>query len=232
MNNETLKIKILDEDTIKNKRIIIIGDIHGCYDELLCLLQKIDYDRSSDILISVGDILMKGPNSVDVLNFFIYNKNTFCVLGNHEHTILNYYNMKKLTELDSEHKTFSKNMNNDQIYFLNNLPHIIKIPKYDLIIVHAGINPFIDINNNNPFDVIHIRNILDNGVATEFITNGNKWIDFWNGKETIIFGHDARRGLQQTSNAIGLDTACVYGGSLTCIIYPGKKIISVDAFKK
>lgn len=70
----------------KDKRTIIIGDIHGCYTELLELLTKINFSPE-DILISVGDIVDRGPDSEKVVDFFKSTPNAYVVFGNHERKI-------------------------------------------------------------------------------------------------------------------------------------------------
>ncbi len=68
---------------VKLKRKIFIGDIHGCYTELKKLLKKLDYNSKQDRLISLGDLINKGPASAKVLDFFMSN-DLEVVKGNHE----------------------------------------------------------------------------------------------------------------------------------------------------
>ena len=68
-----------------------------------------------------------------------------------------------------------------------------------------------------------------NGISTELTDRGVQWTTEWNGPEFIVFGHDAKKRIQETEYALGLDTACVYGERLSCVIYPNKEIISVES---
>lgn len=232
------ELKIEKFNNYEYKRLIFIGDIHGCYDELMKLLNEINYDSNNDLVISVGDIMAKGPKSFEVLNFFI-NNNCRAVLGNHDYAVLRWYTVLKNNivpipfglKQGSEHQELAKNLNDQQFNYLKNLPHVLLIEKYNLIVLHAGINVNFKLENNNSFDIMHIRNIMDNCKGSELISNGSKWIDLWNGPQTIIFGHDAMRGIQLTNHAIGLDTGCVYGKYLTCLIFPENKIVSIPAIK-
>lgn len=53
------------------KRTIVVGDIHGCYRELMLLLEKVKYDENEDALISAGDLVDRGPDSARVVKFFV-----------------------------------------------------------------------------------------------------------------------------------------------------------------
>ena len=67
------------------ERHFVLGDIHGKFKELNILLDKINYDPASDNIYTVGDMIDRGPDSVEVLDFFILNESNYSILGNHEH---------------------------------------------------------------------------------------------------------------------------------------------------
>ena len=75
---------------------------------------------------------------------------------------------------------------------------------------------------------ITLRSIRDDGEPTKKL-KGRPWASLWTGPERIVFGHDAIRGLQQYPLATGLDTGCVYGGKLTGLILPERRLVSVNA---
>lgn len=63
----------------------VIGDVQGCYDELQLLLQKINFDIQKDKLIFAGDIINKGPKSLETVNFIMsLGDSAQVILGNHE----------------------------------------------------------------------------------------------------------------------------------------------------
>ena len=64
-------------------RRIVVGDIHGCYDELMELLEKIGIG-DDDHVISVGDLITKGPKSKEVLELFMTDARFSTVIGNHD----------------------------------------------------------------------------------------------------------------------------------------------------
>ena len=76
------------------------------------------------------------------------------------------------------------------------------------------------------FFVLNMRSIYPNGTASRALITGMPWARSWAGPMTVVFGHDARRGLQLRKRAVGLDSGCVYGGQVTALVVP-----SADADK-
>lgn len=73
-----------------DQRLIIVGDVHGMYDELMQLMHKVDYDKSNDVIVFLGDMITKGYDSLGVVDFAIKH-GAYCVRGNHEDEILSMY---------------------------------------------------------------------------------------------------------------------------------------------
>lgn len=115
-----------------------------------------------------------------------------------------------------------KQLDTDEISYLENLPHSISIPELNLIIVHAGLMPNIELTEQNPNDLMFLRNIIEHDNFLESFygeEKGIEWIKKWQGPQHIFFGHDAIRKLQNEFHATGLDTGCCYGNQLTgCIL--------------
>ena len=119
----------------------VIGDIHGCFDQFIQLLKKIDYDNKKDQIILTGDLVNRGPKSLDVLNYCMADKNITTVLGNHDLYLLYLISinqgkgkLKKIVEAE----------NNKQIFeWLITRPLLIQAfnqsTNNKFIITHAGI---------------------------------------------------------------------------------------------
>jgi bis(5'-nucleosyl)-tetraphosphatase (symmetrical) len=114
------------------------------------------------------------------------------------------------------------------------------------MIVHAGLIPNMQLEEQTTTTMVTLREVsekldspgeyLDHEAkATEQATGQyggpQPWAHAWMGPFHVVFGHDAKRGLQQYPWATGLDTGCCYGKQLTAIILPGRKLVSVDALK-
>jgi hypothetical protein len=132
-------------------------------------------------------------------------------------------------ENDNEGKTpFS----DEDLVWMANLPYTIRIPGHlfgevsDTLIVHAGLIPGVNLDDTDSRTFMVLRDLK---CEDSPIFHTVPWASLWNGPEHVIFGHDAKRGLQEYEHATGLDTGCVYGKKLTGIILPQRKIVQVDA---
>lgn len=210
-------------------RVIIVGDIHGMYSSFMSLLEKIKYNENRDILISVGDLLNKGPNSEAVIKWFSNRimrddngisdaSKVFVVRGNHEE--------RALSNIDYVRKKY--NLREFDIEFMRMLPYgiILKgiLPKdEDVVVVHAGVNPnFGSLEKNDNFTLTNIRFISSRGESLSSSSSDENWTSKYNGQYGfIVFGHNAINRLQFGEHYLGIDTGCCYGDRLTAVIFEG-----------
>jgi hypothetical protein len=121
-------------------RTIVVGDIHGCIDELQALLELAGFCET-DILVSVGDFLDRGPGSWEVARILRDTPNAFSVLGNHERRVAGtvrgtsrpaWSQAQSLSRLDpARHEEWAQ--------YLESLPAVIETPH--AIITHARLDP-------------------------------------------------------------------------------------------
>lgn len=235
--------------------IVVIGDIHGCYDEFNELLEKVHSETPSKrpekcLKILVGDLVNKGPESKKVLQLCRdkYYNSILAVRGNHDEIVMNLYNRWKSSKNKKEGKLEERNnwikgLPKRYIDYLCSLPYSISIPSLSCIIVHAGVDPSLDEpHKTTPLNtMITMRNIVvlkdpKTGRTSYLCTKSNEegapWATFWPGPDHIYFGHDARRRLQNEHEfATGLDTGCVYGDRLSYIYIKGNRKGEIHSIK-
>lgn len=213
-------------------RTIIIGDVHGCFDELEILLEKINYTSKKDELIFLGDILNKGPKSSEVIHFVKEGEHS-CILGNHEWGYLKSLksgNLKKgFKKLNEELKNYFGDSLDDIHTWLDALP--LYLERKDFLCVHAGIAPQVELDKQSTNVLTRVRtwggdeSDMDN-------EKDHPWHYYYQGDRPIIYGHWSLQGVHQKNNTICLDSGCVWGGELSCLIWEERKIVSVPALKQ
>lgn len=118
-----------------------IGDIQGCFDELEHLLRHIDYRHDKDCLWFVGDLVNRGPKSLEVLRLVKDLPNTKIVLGNHDLHLLAFYH--KIAALETSHleQILTAPDGEQLVRWLQMQPLLYYDNHYDCVLVHAGIYP-------------------------------------------------------------------------------------------
>jgi diadenosine tetraphosphatase ApaH/serine/threonine PP2A family protein phosphatase len=212
-------------------RHIIIGDIHGCLDELERLLRLVG-TGGDDVIVSVGDLVAKGPDSQGVVAL-ARERNVLSVRGNHDEAVLRHRRATlaktELPRLKRSHRAVVESLEEPDWQYLEAMPLWLRLPAFSVLVVHAGMVPGVPLEQQRPEDLMTMRALKADGTASSKLDDGPRWASLWEGPERVIFGHDAISGLQIERFATGLDTGCVYGGSLTAVILPERRIVSVDA---
>ncbi len=205
----------------------VIGDVHGCLDALEKLLSKLPIG-SEDKLIFLGDYLDRGPDSKGVIDFLI-NLSKFydCVFlrGNHEQMMLECLDNGRdcyLWEFNGAGATIRsyggiKNIPQEHLSFLRSTKFYEIIGGF--IFVHAGLRPGVPIENQEPFDLVWIRD--------EFIYSSDPVPGY-----KVIFGHTPFSDVLILPDKIGIDTGCVYGGKLSCIRVEDQKIFQTECGRR
>ncbi|MBU4486480.1 MAG: metallophosphoesterase [Candidatus Delongbacteria bacterium] len=196
-------------------RTLIIGDIHGCYDELQSLLEKFD-PNDNDKIFSVGDVINRGPESKKCIDL-LKQLNVKTVMGNHEYWYLKTF---PFTDNSITSSNFRRLEIEERLEWIKSLPFYLITD--DFIIVHAGFDPAIAFKDNSHETFVSVRTLNH----TE-----SPWFDGYCGTKHIYFGHWAKRGLFFGKNVTGLDSGCVYGGKLSGYIIEENRLIQAPAKK-
>lgn len=205
-------------------RTIVVGDIHGCYDELIDLLDELHFGES-DRIVSVGDLITKGPKDREVLELFITDSRFEAVIGNHDLALRRFWSGEEI-DLKSSQKETHRKLKEDKdrfLPYLNSLPFMIDLGKH--LVVHAGLRPDVELHSQTTEDLTQIRTLGEDRESKD----GTPWYEVYDGEKVVLFGHwpapEPRRGKM----AIGLDTGCVYGHELTAYTIETGKFNSVPA---
>ncbi|KAF9435908.1 hypothetical protein BGZ76_005275 [Entomortierella beljakovae] len=259
------------------ERTIIVGDVHGNFIGLEHFLKQIKFNQDKDMIIFAGDIVAKGPQSLEVIDK-ARSINAKCVRGNHDDKVIRwkgYLDSLSPVQRDmldvgnnnsiptdnsvpsdpelsvpsdlirgSDHYHIARNLNNDQYQYLLSCPLILSLSvdlqnrNIPIRVVHAGIDPTLNIKSQKPWVLENVRNIRKDGVPSRKRGNGHGWANMFNDIQsdlddneqpvyTLVYGHDAGRSLNVKPWSIGLDSGCVYGGALSGYIVETDEIISV-----
>jgi Calcineurin-like phosphoesterase len=208
-------------------KTIVVGDIHGCFDELCDLLAVIKL-QNQDRIIAVGDLVVKGPKSAEVLDLFISDRRFTSVIGNHDRKLRQRWRGEPIKLTKEQRNTLDELEPHRDRYFeyLRSLPFTIDLGSH--LVVHAGLRPGVPLGRQMASDLTEIRTMG----ADPTRRKGVPWFDVYRGPKTVLFGHWPAKKPRRAPHAIGLDTACVYGGRLTAFIVETGEFVSVAAHGK
>jgi len=189
--------------------IYVVGDVHGCLSELRTLVDRLD-PAADDLLVFVGDLIRKGPDSRGVVEFVRERPNAVSVRGNNEEKFVT--GRTEVPDLDDT----------PEADYVRSLPAAISWD--DALVVHGGVDPRRRLDDHEVADL----------QTTRALTPGNDydgpfWFDEYARTPRVFFGHTVLADPLTRDSAVGLDTGCVYGGALTAYDYRRDRVVSVDA---
>lgn len=226
----------------------IIGDIHGCFDELQELLTQLGYaiqfsnghysvgHPAGRKAIFLGDLTDRGPKSPDVLRLvmdMVKSGSAFCITGNHDeklnkflsgkNVLLNHGLDKTVQQLQSTSKEFQREVK-DFLYGL--IAHYV-LDDGKLVVAHAGLP-----EEMHGRAAAGVRTFCLYGETTGEIDEFGlpvryEWARRYKGKAMVVYGHTPIPEPEWINNTINIDTGCVFGGRLTALRYPEKELVSI-----
>jgi hypothetical protein len=205
-------------------RTIVVGDIHGCFDELTDLLSLIQLKRR-DRVVAVGDLIVKGEKSREVLELFTKDKRFSSVVGNHDRVLRQSWRGEpvRLTRAQKAARAQLEPDRERYFAYLKSLPFTLDLGSH--LVVHAGVRPGVPLDHQVTSDLTQLRTMGANPTSRR----GVPWYRIYNDEKIVLFGHwpaiEPRRG----PRAIGLDTGCAYGYRLTAYVLDSGEFASVPA---
>jgi polynucleotide kinase-phosphatase len=230
----------------------IIGDVHGCRDELERLLERLGYDIDRDELgraidarhpegrtvVYLGDLVDRGPDTPGVLRLamgMVAAGRALCVTGNHEDKLLRALSGRKvqvkhgLAESLAQFEAAGPEFTAAAVRFLDGLISHYVLDGGRLVVAHAGLK-----------EAYHGR---ASGRVRSFALYGQTtgetdeyglpvrypWANEYRGRATVVYGHTPTPKAEWVNNTICVDTGAVFGGSLTALRYPTRELVSVPA---
>ncbi len=231
----------------------LIGDVHGCFDELVALLEKLDYqvqktdDGGYEVshpegrkAVFLGDLVDRGPGVAEVLRLvmdMVDGGSAICVPGNHESKLLRALKGSRvqvthgLAESLEQLKTHSEDFVERVKTFLNSLVSHYELDNGRLVIAHAGMKEELQGRTSRTVREFALYGETT-GETDEFgLPVRYNWAQDYRGSATVVYGHTPVPTPEWLNNTICLDTGCVFGGSLTALRYPERELVSVPAAK-
>jgi Calcineurin-like phosphoesterase. len=182
--------------------ITIVGDVHGCDARLQTLLDALAVDND-DLVVFVGDLVRKGPDSKAVVDRVADSPNLVSVRGNNEQMLI-------------DSPGGGAGLERADIDALAAWPVVITVG--ESVVAHAGVAPGTPLRSQEPQTLQTIRRV-----------SGSFWWEQYTGPQRVYFGHTPVEAPIVTDHAVGLDTGCVYGGALTALRLGEETLIQVDA---
>jgi len=230
----------------------IIGDVHGCYEELASLLGLLGYQILNGAeqqtftppigrkAVFVGDLVDRGPRIPDVLRLvmrMVADGTAFCVPGNHDMKLLRKLKGRdvqlthgladSIQQLDTETPEFKRSVTK----FLDDLVSHYVFDDGKLVVAHAGMKEQMQGRGSGKVRDFALYGETTGETDEYGLPVRYNWAAEYRGKAMVVYGHTPVAEPEWLNRTINIDTGCVFGGKLTALRYPERELVSVPALK-
>jgi protein phosphatase len=228
----------------------IVGDVHGCLDELLELMGSLGYAVAKEDgvlrvivpegrkLAFVGDLVDRGPATNEVLRLvmtMVKAGQAYCVPGNHDAKLLRALKGREvkithglaesLEQLAGESAEFRAEV----VRFLDGLISHYVFDDGKLVVAHAGLKESMQGRGSAAVREFALYGETTGETDDFGLPIRYNWAADYRGRAMVVYGHTPVPEPVWLNNTVNLDTGCVYGGRLTALRYPEREIVSVPA---
>lgn len=221
----------------------IVGDVHGCDDELAALLDRLGYAPDGQHpegrrAVFLGDLVDRGPKVAEVLDrvkAMVEAGRALCVPGNHEAKLLRKLGGRnvKLThglaetmaQLEARPPEWLDGMRT----FLDGLVSHYVLDDGKLVVAHAGLKEALQGRASGAVREFALYGDTTGEIDDYGLPVRYPWADEYRGQAVVVYGHTPVPEAVFQNNTICVDTGCVYGGKLTALRWPEREVVSVPA---
>jgi protein phosphatase len=234
----------------------IIGDVHGCYQELVQLLTELGYAVEEQPVTDVrdlgvrvtatagrralflGDLVDRGPASPQVLRLvmsMVQGGQALCVPGNHDIKLLRYLNGKQVNEQHGFAETVQQLASESDTFksqvrqFLDGLVSHYVLDGGKLVVAHAGMREEMQGRGSGAVRAFALFGETTGEIDEFGLPVRYNWASEYRGRAMVVYGHTPVPAAEWLNNTIDIDTGCVFGGHLTAMRYPERELVSVPA---
>lgn len=248
-NTEIIRTKLWNDKKDEHGPFDIIGDIHGCCDELELLLEKLGYVKTDGIFshpdsrkaVFLGDFCDRGNRNADVLRLvmdMVKSGNAIAVPGNHDVKLLKYLRGrsiamthgidKTIAEIEAQGDTFRE----EAAEFIDGLISHYVLDDGKLVVAHAGLKQEYIGRGSARVREFCLYGEITGEMDSYGLPVRLDWTADYRGRALVVYGHIAGKEVRLQNKTFCIDTGCVFGGRLTALRYPENEIVDVDALKQ
>lgn len=228
----------------------IIGDVHGCFQELTELLDRLGWQREGELyahpqgrtLVSLGDLADRGPDVANCFRLFtgmVHAGRALFVPGNHDNKLLRYLigrNVKvahglegTIEQLSSIPEPEQSRLRRDIVELTAKAPPYLLLDRDRLAVAHAGIRKEMLGKVSRRIIDFTLYGDVTGRTTPDGLPVRLDWAGEYRGTTFVVYGHTPMPDAVIRNNTVNIDQGCVFGGALTALRYPEMELLQVPA---